>query len=167
MSRASRVLTSNGLAPSNEDTAQKLASKHPPRSSQFPLLPNESCESITLSRSLFCDAIRQAPRGSGTGPSGWRFEHFKVLLENDETADGLFSACSAFAKGILPDAAVTLFSSSRLIALPKPNGDLRPIAIGESIRRLTAKTICFQEKDEFTDFFVLFNTVYQQDVAQS
>ena len=55
------------------------------------------------------------------------------------------SACTAFAKGILSDAVVTFFSSSRLITLPKPNDNVRPIAIGESNRRLTAKTICFQK----------------------
>ena len=33
----------------------------------------------------------------------------EILLENEDTADGLFSACSAFAKGILPDVAATLF----------------------------------------------------------
>ena len=133
LSRASRILTRNGLAPSTEDTARKLISKHPPRSSALPPPPNVSCESITLFRSLLFDSIRQAPHGSGAGPSSWRFEHFEILLENEDTADGLFSACSAFAKGILPNVAATLFSSSRLIALPKPNGDVRPIAIGGNL----------------------------------
>ena len=121
LSCASKILTSNGQASSTEDTARKLISKHLPRSLALPPLPNVSCESITLSRSLLFDSIRQAPRRSGAGPSGWRFEHCKILLENEDTADGLFSACSAFAKEILPDVAAALFSSSRLIALPKPN----------------------------------------------
>ena len=163
----SRILTSNGLAPSTENTARKLISKHPPRSSALSPSPNVSCESTTLSRSLLFNSIRQAPRGSGAGPSGCRFEHFEILLKNEDTADGLFSACSAFAKGILPNVAATLSSSSRLIALPKPNGDVRPIAIGESIRRLTARTICSQKRKGFLKFYVPFSMVCLRNVVQS
>ena len=50
--------------------------------------------------------------------------------------------------------AAILFSSLRLSDLPKPNGDVKPIAIGESIRRLTARTIyLFTKKEEFTEIF--------------
>ena len=152
LSRASRLLTSKGLAPASEDTTAKLASKHPSRATGLHL-PSLSQDSIKLSSSALFDAIRRAPRGSGAGLSGWRFEHLKVLLENELTADCLFSACSAIARGILPAAAVTLFSSSRLIALPKSNGDIRPIAVGEAIRRLTARAICQQKKELFSSFF--------------
>ena len=39
LSHASRILTSNSLAPSTNDTARKLISKHPPRSSVLPPPP--------------------------------------------------------------------------------------------------------------------------------
>ena len=39
------------------------------------------------------------------------------------------------------------------LALRKSNNDVRPIAIGESLRRLTARAICLQMKDTFADFF--------------
>ena len=102
LSRVSRILTSNGLPPSTDDTARKLISKHPSRFSALPPLLNVSCESITLSRLLLFDSIRQAPRGSGAGPSGWRFEHFKFLLENEDTVDGLFSACRLLLREYCP-----------------------------------------------------------------
>ena len=57
----------------------------------------------------FFDLISTAPRGSGAGCSAWCFKHFKILLEYEDTADGLFFACSAFAKGMLPDVDATLF----------------------------------------------------------
>ena len=166
LSRASRLLTSKGLAPASEDTTAKLASKHPSRATGLHL-PSLSQDSIKLSSSALFDAIRRAPRGSGAGLSGWRFEHLKVLLENELTADCLFSACSAIARGILPAAAVTLFSSSRLIALPKSNGDIRPIAVGEAIRRLTARAICQQKKELFSSFFCPSSMVWQPSVALS
>ena len=44
-------------------------------------------------------------------------------------------------------------SSSRLIALPKSNGDVRPIAIGEVFHRASARAICFHMRNHFARFF--------------
>ena len=153
LSRASKVLTSAGLAPSTADTAKKLASKHPPRVKSIDLLNTPHSAAINLSENVFCDTVRRSPRGSGVGPSGWRFEHFKVLIDNENTAKCLFSACSAIAKGILPPEIAQLMSSSRLIALSKSNGDLRPIAVGDALRRRTDRAICAQKKEAFADYF--------------
>ena len=46
-----------------------------------------------------------------------------------------------------------LYTVSRLIALPKGNGDVRPITIGETLRRLTAKIICLQLKSDLATYF--------------
>ena len=119
LSRASRVFTSSGLAPSTADTTKKLALKHPPRVKSIDLLNTPHSEAINLSENVFYDAVRRSPRGSGVGPSGWRFEHFKVLIDNENTAKCLFSACSAIAKGILPPEIAKRMSSSRMITLPK------------------------------------------------
>lgn len=45
-----------------------------------------------------------------------------------------FSICNLVAKGSMPDVAAKLLSAARLIAIPKPNGDMRPIAVGECLR---------------------------------
>ena len=87
------------------------------------------------------------------------------MLESDITADCLFSACSAIAQGILPEAASNLLSSSRLIAIPKPNSDVRPIAIGECIRRLTARALCVQMKAHFAMTQKTFSLVLGHDSA--
>ena len=59
---------------------------------------------------------------------------------------------SFIAQGKLPDPINRLVSASRLIALPKGNGDVRPIAMGEATRRLAAKGICQQKKLLFSSF---------------
>ena len=64
LSRASRVLTSKGLAPASEDTTTKLASKHPSRVNDLDV-PLTSQETINLSSSMLRNAIRRAPRGWG------------------------------------------------------------------------------------------------------
>ena len=118
---------------------------------------------------FFFDTIRRSPRGTGAGPSGWRYEHLKALLDNCSTADLLHSVCSSIASGTIPESALNLLTASRPIAIPKPiaNGDVRPIAIGEALRHLTAKSICVQKKDSFTHFSALYNTESLPRVGQS
>ena len=82
LSRASRVLTSAGLAPSTADTAKKLASKHPPSVKSINLLNTPHTAAINLYEKVFYDIVRRSPRVSGVGPSGWRFENFRVLIDN-------------------------------------------------------------------------------------
>ena len=166
--RAARALTSVGMAPSTKETAEKLAAKHPARRDQSlssPSLPNE--ETFNLSKNQLYEAVRKSPNGSGTGPSGWRYKHLQVLIDNPLTADLLYSACSAIARGALPETICQLMSTARLIALPKPNGDARPLAIGEVLRRLTAKAICSQRRDNLRTSSAHYNMVlpHQEDAS--
>ncbi|XP_062499650.1 uncharacterized protein LOC134176971 [Corticium candelabrum] len=55
--------------------------------------------------------------------------------------------------GDVPPNVVPLLSASKLIAIPKHGNDVRPIAVGEVFRRLTAKTICQQKSPEFASYF--------------
>ena len=89
----------------------------------------------------------------GSGLSGWKYEHLKLLLRSTHVQSHLFAAYSALAQGNLPSDAVTLFSASRLIALPKGSNDVSPIAMGEVFRRVVAKAICLEMKSQFSDHF--------------
>ena len=44
-------------------------------------------------------------------------------------------------------------AGGRLIALNKNKEDVRPIAVGETLRRLTGKCICAILKDKISSFF--------------
>ena len=163
ISRAARALTSPGLAPESEETAAKLAEKHPKRSCAMDDIPQPTKESITLSKYHFLKVIKKHPRGSANGPSGWRFEHIRALLDHPSTANDLYFACSSIARGAIPHGAAKLLSAARLVALPKGQGDVRPIAIGDALRRITAQTICSQMRETFSEFF----TPLQHGVATS
>ena len=152
LSRAARVLTSSGLAPATPDTAQKLAEKHPIRVFDIPDMPSPAMH-ISLSKQHMFNSIKKSPRGSGCGPSGWRYEHLKVIASDTVSAEQLHFAFYCIANGSVPVSIARLLSSARLIALPKASGDVRPIAIGEVFTRITAKCICAQMKSEFSNFF--------------
>ena len=113
----------------------------------------EAFQSLSLSRLEFFKTLQNTPKGSGCGPSRWKYEHLKALVSRSTTAEGLFSVCDLIAQGKIPPAIHEVISSSRLIASPKENGDVRPITIGECLRRLTAKVICIQKKESFNSHF--------------
>ena len=46
-----------------------------------------------------------------------------------------------------------LLSSARLVALRKPNGKLRPIAMGDALRKLAMTLLCKMHREEFDGFF--------------
>ena len=155
ISRAARVLTSQSLAPESDDVLQMLKLKHPVESINSSKIPSISGmpDSICLDKSVFVNAIKRSPRGSGCGLSGWRYEHVRILLDNEITFDSLLSVCNTIASGDVPHTIIPLLSASKLIALPKTGSGVRPIAIGEVFRRLTAKTICQQKSFDFSSFF--------------
>ena len=134
------------------EVAERLAAKHLSREKNVPT-SCEAFQSLSLSRLEFFKTLRNTPKGSGCGPSGWKYEHLKALVCRSTTAEGLFSVCDLIAQGKIPPAIHEVISSSRLIASPKEIGDVRPIAIGECLRRLTAKMICIQKKGSFNSLF--------------
>ena len=148
ISRASRLLTSNGLAPDSPHTLELLKEKHPEASnSNLHNLWDTSTEpSITLQRNVFLKALKSSPRGSAPGPSGLRFEHLKICAEVHDLEECLFNIAQRIASGSPELPIGQALAAARLIALPKGENSVRPIAIGEVLRRLVARTICLQEK---------------------
>ena len=88
--------------------------------------------------------IRSFPPLTSPGPSGLRASHLQDLLSSTSWSQvctsltqwiTLSSSCS------LPLPHLTLFSAATLIPIPKKTGGVRPIAVGETLRRLTSKAL--------------------------
>ncbi|KAL5503591.1 hypothetical protein EMCRGX_G010564 [Ephydatia muelleri] len=135
--KACKVLESNGLAPNNDATWQLLQSKHPscpPR-----VAPNVNTIPISVGPGFdILSTLRSFPKGTAVGPSGLRIQH---LLD---------AALIPIATPIC----ATLRDIVNLLASGKaPPMVARPIAVGESLRRLTGKCICALVKDKASDLF--------------
>ena len=87
------------------------------------------------------------PKGSGAGPSGMRPEHFKSVLKNtsatlaNKALGALTKLANALAAGKVPEQVRPFFCGARLVAGKKKDNSLRPIAIGNLLRRMVSK--CF------------------------
>ena len=86
--------------------------------------------------------VRTFPRGSASGPSGLKPQHLADACSPGNAAEvgrQLAGIVGTLLGGEVPEEVRPWISCAQLAALPKPGGGLRPIAVGETIRRLTAK----------------------------
>ena len=69
----------------------------------------------------------------------------------DQNVTPLLNFCNLVFCGKVPDFIRPYFFGARLLALCKKDGGIRPIAVGNTIRRLVAKAACHLVKDRVTD----------------
>ena len=103
---------------------------------------------VQVDRKIFMRSLNSAPKGSSPGPGGCTYEHLRALLDDADTFKLLFEAVSSLAQATVPPetgAALT----ARLTAPSKPDGGVRGVATGCSLRRLVAGTLAKQFATEF------------------
>ena len=162
-SKACQALTSLGLAPDTPDTWALLQAKHP--EGPIPVPPPSSEEPAALPSDFdILSILRSFPKGTTAGPSGMRIQHlidaFSVPLPTPISCS-LRLIINLHTAGKVPMEVSHFLAGATLMALPKikPNAllDVRPIAIGEVLRRLTGKCLCHLchlLKNRAADFFL-------------
>ncbi|CAI7855558.1 unnamed protein product, partial [Closterium sp. NIES-54] len=83
------------------------------------------------------------------------FEHLRdAAITNGMVSTHLHALVNTMLGGKLPGSVANLLTASRLIALAKPGGGARPIAIGECLTRLAAKAALLIRREPVRDFFL-------------
>ena len=123
------------VAPCNQDTATRLQAKHPVAPLQDDQPPDPSdYHPVTISEKAVYDALRSFPAGSSGGPCGLRPSHLIDLINCKQSRSDLLNAITGFVNllldGVCPAEVQAVFFGGKLIALNKPDGGIRPIAIG-------------------------------------
>lgn len=146
---ALRLITSEDtIAPKDVSTAQALKDKHPPRAPSTNIdLPDIAAgeEHLTLQDADVYKAAMSFPQGSAGGFTGLRPQHLKQILNPalGEVSERLLSELTKFSNlclaGGVPEAIRPFFFGASLCALRKKDGGIRPIAVGNTLRRLVAK----------------------------
>ena len=96
-------------------------------------------------------AIRRYPRCPSPGPNGSRFEHWGVLTSDSQAMEAAAEVVVDFMLGMCPPEALEANLGARLLALGKPGGGVRPVAMGSVVRRLAARAACSFAKDWVAD----------------
>ncbi|KAJ2952400.1 hypothetical protein O0L34_g6708 [Tuta absoluta] len=148
---AAQLLFSNdALAPDNEETLSALRSKHPAPTVSAPLpVPPTGCDaSPVVTEDDVRDALMSFKSGSAAGLDGLSPQHLKDLIGGSLGDVGktlmvsLVSLVNLMLSGKVNHEFTDLFYGASLVALNKKDGGIRPIAVGNTFRRLASKICC-------------------------
>ena len=151
--KAIQALSSGGLAPITSDVVKEMQAKHP--QSSPPSIPLSQPQSpIELVDTQVIQALRSFPNGSAPGPSNLRANHLKEAVscpspgKAARATQALTRVVSLLCDGRAPSQIVPHLCGATLLPIQKKGCGLRPIAVGEVLRRLTSKCLSKCVKDE-------------------
>ena len=130
-----------------EDVRRQLEALHPHEAPLDEILAEEDYPCAMISEKEVFDALTSTSRGSAVAFSPWTYELLSSACRaHAPFLTGLTELLQHMLSGTLIQKDIWL--SSRLIPLLKPNGKIRPIAIGEVFYRLVGRVITRQAKDK-------------------
>lgn len=156
---AVKILSSNEtLAPRNLTTLNELMLKHPPpsRPLNLPEPPQKKAEHLMVSEQDVVKNINGFPNGPAAGIDGILPQHIKDLTAPNTGEAGLklvksiTNLCNFMLAGKIPSKLCAIMYGASLCALNKEQGGIRPIAVGNTFRRLTAKMACASVRSEMS-----------------
>lgn len=160
-----RILSSDEvIAPYNVATLNSLIEKHPKRVHEFDYTEtndvddNETFVQSSVSRAEIVEGIRSFDNGSAGGIDGLRPQHLKDLIYHtnghlgDQLVDALGGLVDMMLSGEVPTNLCPILYGANLTALLKKNGGIRPIAVGNTIRRLSSKISCNRIRDDASKY---------------
>ena len=159
MGKACRFLQSDGIAPNNEATWEFFQAKHP--RGPVPLVPATHSAPVTLEQDFnILPILHSFPKDRAAGPLGLRVQHLLDVASiplPTPICPLLLQVVNIFITGKAPLSIARFFAGARIIALTIIKEDcppdVRPIAVGETLRRLAGKCVCAILKERFADFF--------------
>ena len=137
LSDASRRVQAGKLAPANATTMAKLEALHPEG------VAPQGLPEVQIGLSIDLDTLSRVVKGlrpeKASGPSKWTNEQLKAafMAPNSKFPEVLLEFVNLATQGQLPPSQFLL--ASTLMALEKPNGGVRPIAVGEVLARVLGK----------------------------
>ncbi|KAG9631283.1 hypothetical protein KCU64_g16723, partial [Aureobasidium melanogenum] len=140
LGRAARALVDpTSLARNSSEVLAKLKEKHP-AGQQRPFASNASPRAGPRPTAEdIHQALATFPKDTAAGLSGWSVPLLQEACKRKQVVEFLVQLCKQIQNGTAPGS--QLLTASRLVALDKEDGGVRPIAVGELIYRLVAKVL--------------------------
>ena len=141
--KAAKALVSQGLDFDSAEALTNMRSLHPSANTPPPLPPPPVSPYFFNSEEVLA-ALHSFHSLSAAGPSGMRAAHFRDAVSSDR-GNALLSTMTRLvnllAAGKAPVFVAPYLCGGNLFAALKKSGGHRPIAVGESLRRWTAKCV--------------------------
>ncbi|CAE8636187.1 unnamed protein product [Polarella glacialis] len=154
--KACAALVSGGVCAETAATARLLRPLHP-------LSPVPTCPPLdslplaaVIGQEVVSKVLHSFPQESAPGPSSLRVQHLLEGLTPAHRAavlEQLTAVVQLLVRGEAPEAVAPTLAGAGLFAMPKATGGVRPIAIGEVLRRIVGKCLCASVKEEAKRFF--------------
>jgi len=145
---AVRLLASeDALASPTAETLQALREKHPlaPLDRRSSAPPDPLRIQMSFNETAVRKALQSFPPGSSGGCDGMTPQHIKDMVTIEGQTSPLLGAITSLTNmivaGEVPELVRPYFFGGRLIALSKKDGGVRPIVVGQSLRRLASKLV--------------------------
>ena len=158
VARASRALNASVMAAGNAETFKALHELHPPEADidkeWSAAVDGATVDPISIRKSLIVRAIRAGAKGSSGRCGGTRYPHLRLFLGNKKMEEWLhlFVNMCVQGKEVTPDLRY-LLRPAHLLALSKPKGGIRPIAIGSIFRRVISRAVAYAIKVKAATYF--------------
>ena len=141
--KAAKALISHGLDFDSQDAINNMRLKHP-FSPPPPEQPPPSATPYSFTKEEIMDALLSFHSLSAGGPSGTRAAHIREAIGSDRGGSLLTTMTTVInnlAAGKVPSEVSPFLCGANLFAALKKSGGHRPVAVGETLRRWTAKCV--------------------------
>ena len=165
LGKAAKHLVSEGIHEPGDPTVTAALRDLHPQPDNLPTFPDcpswGECllEDSGERRKLIKEAILSFPAGCAPGPSGLRPRHLQDILQGDQQGitsllQGLALPTECCEMATFTSTAALFLCYASLIALKKPGNKVRPVAVGETLRRVVEKYLMAlpQTKDAASRF---------------
>ena len=136
-SKAAKVLdqTFTPKQLTDEETLDKLAALHPQRQYEVSLPEDAPIISGIMTEELR-KAGKRLAKGVNPGPTGMTDGIVQLMLDNEISCTNLAHMISDLINGFVDHSVLFRLNRARLVAIPKSNGGVRPVAMGEIFMKL-------------------------------
>ena len=138
LGRAAKALDTEAIPQLPDDDAyEKLCAVHPEAVLDMPRCRGETFRTLVDPETLK-SLVEKMANGAAAGPDGWTEDLLAPLLADSAVLHFVTAVTQSLVDGVAP-ASRKRITKSRLVGIPKPDGGIRPLAVGTIWLKIAAR----------------------------